>query len=207
MLPGWEPHSWSFSPSPAHHPKPCPALSALGTVVSGGGRGWMFKFPATGMAWEPGGHKTDALQPLLVRQRPSAAVTRDPAVKLLEAGTGPGPPRPRRHSSRKGRRVQSRCSRLVSPGPRPGRADLSSCASHSGELTHVGHVLGQTRSAEHVACAGLYSSLPGAEGDAVMVGGPSLALCFPVGPASCSGPALLDHPHGHGLSCPCLHLT
>lgn len=90
MLPGWEPHSWSFSPSPAHHPKPCPALSALGTLVPGGGRGWMFKFPATGMAWEPGGHKTDALQPLLVRQRPSAAVTRDPAVKLLEAGTGPG---------------------------------------------------------------------------------------------------------------------
>lgn len=38
-LPGWESHSWSFSRGPAHHPEPCPALSALSTVVPGGGHG------------------------------------------------------------------------------------------------------------------------------------------------------------------------
>ena len=209
--PPGESHSWSFSPSPAYHPEPCPAPFALSTVVPGGGRAWKSKFPATGVAGGPGGHRTDALQPLLVRQRSSAAVTQDPAEKLLEAGTGPGaesgsswPPRSHRHSGRKQRRAQSRCSRLVSPGPRPGRADLSSCTSHSGELTHGGHVHGQVRSGELVAHAGLYSSLPGAEGDGGMVGGPSHAPCFPVSPASCLGLPFwtASHRHWHGLSCP-----
>ena len=63
-----------------------------------------------------------------------------------------------------------------------------------GGTHHRGHVHRQTQSAEHIARVGLCSSLPGAEGDAGTVGGPSLALCFPVGPASCSGPAFLDRP-------------
>lgn len=214
MLPGWEPHTWALSPSLAHHPEPCPALSARSTVVPGGGRGWMFKFPATGVVWEPGGHMTDALQPLLVRQRPSAAVTRDLARKLLEAGTGPRPeagsswpPRPHRHSSRKERRAQSRCSRLVSPGPLPGRADLSSCGSHSGELT-----IGATSTGRHslrstlpvLGCVVLFLGQKGMLEQWVVLALPSASLLVLL-PAL--GPPFWTAPHGHGLSCPCLHLT